>query len=540
MAIADADPSPMTRTRPVVGLYNHATPGRPGQKTIATMDIAATLHEALLFAVAGGLLALIMMRWKPETRPGLTPMLSILAIGVAGLSALARFGAGLEGTKAGIALREGVLVIATIGFIRILLVFIFQGVLARMSLPRILGDVLFALSLVAYAIYRMDVLGVNPFGLVTTSTVAVGGIALSLRTTLANLWGGLALQLDNTYRIGDWVRVEGALGQVVGIRWRYTSLATNNGETLIIPNSTLVTNRVHVLARRGDLRIPWRRPVEINVGYEWPPSRVIDVIEAALARADMPNVARAPAPSCICADFEASSIKYVVRYWLTDLSQDDLTDSVVRLHAYAALRREGMDVPITRAEIFWNPASDVRIEEASRERDARIALLVSLELFRPLTDPERKALSAELKPAPFVTGDVITREGEPAESLYILARGQVGIFRDAAQPAESPRQRLATLSAPGYFGEMGLLTGQARTATVVAEGEVLCYRLDKPGFEAILKARPEMAEGLSQTLAARQAANDATLASLSAEARARATGSRASDLVQKIRAFFGM
>jgi CRP-like cAMP-binding protein len=166
--------------------------------------------------------------------------------------------------------------------------------------------------------------------------------------------------------------------------------------------------------------------------------------------------------------------------------------------------------------------------------------LVSLELFRPLTDPERKALSAELKPAPFVTGDVITREGEPAESLYILARGQVGIFRDAPQPAESPRQRLATLSAPGYFGEMGLLTGQARTATVVAEGEVLCYRLDKPGFEAILKARPEMAEGLSQTLAARQAANDATLATLSAEARARATGSRASDLVQKIRAFFGM
>jgi len=504
------------------------------------MNIAATLHEALLFSVAGGLLALVMMRWKPDSRPGLIPMLSILAIGVAGLASLARFGAGLEGTKAGIAVREGMLVIATIGFIRILLVFIFQGVLARLTLPRILGDVLFALSLIVYAIYRMDVLGVNLAGIVTTSAILTGGIALSLRETLANLWGGLALQLDNTYRIGDWVRVDDAMGQVVGIRWRYTSLATNSGETLIIPNSALVKNRVHVLARRGDLRIPWRRPIEISVGYEWPPSRVIDVIEAALARSDMPNVSRAPAPSCICSSFEASSIKYVVLYWLTDLSRDLLTDSVVRLRAYAALSREGMEVPITRAEIFWNPASDVRSEQAVRERDARIALLVSLELFRSLTDMERKALSAELKPAPFVTGDVVTREGEPAESLYILARGQVGIFRNALLPSESPRQRLATLSAPGYFGEMGLLTGQARTATVIAEGEVLCYRLDKPGFEAILKARPELAESLSQTLAARQAANDATLASLSAEARARATGSRASDLVQKIRQFFGM
>ncbi|HEY2862855.1 MAG TPA: mechanosensitive ion channel family protein [Casimicrobiaceae bacterium] len=504
------------------------------------MNIAATLHEALLFTVAGGVLALVMMRWKPESRPGLIPMLSIMAIGVAGLAALARFGVGLEGTKAGIALREACLAIATIGFIRILLAFVFQGLLAQMTLPRILGDVIFALSLAVYAIYRMDALGVNLAGIVTTSAILGTGVALSLREPLTNLWGGLALQLDNTYRIGDWVRVEGAMGQVVGIRWRYTSLATNSGETLIIPNSTLIRNRVHVLARRGDLRIPWRRPVEISVGYEWPPSRVIEVIEAALARADMPNVARAPAPSCICSSFETSSIKYVVRYWLTDLSLDDLTDSVVRLHAFAGLSREGMDVPITRAEIFWHPASDVRAEEAVREREARVALLVSLELFRPLTDPERKALSSELKPVPFVTGDTITREGEPAESLYILARGQVGIFRDAPQPAESPRQRLATLSAPGYFGEMGLLTGQARTATVVAEREVLCYRLDKPGFEAILKARPELAEGLSQTLAARQAANDATLASLSAEARARATGSRASDLVQKIRQFFGM
>lgn len=504
------------------------------------MDLAATLHDALLYAAAGALLALLMMRWKPESRAGVMPMLILLAIGVAGIGALARFGAALEGTTAGTALREALLAIATIGFIRILLAFVFQGLLARMALPRILGDVTFALSLVVYGIFRMDALGVNLAGIVTTSAFVGGGIALSLRETLANLWGGLALQLDNTYRIGDWVRIEGAMGQVVGIRWRYTSLATNNGETLIIPNSILVRNRVNVLARRGDLRIPWRRPVEISVGYEWPPSRVIDVVDAALARADMPNVARAPAPSCICAAFEASSIKYVIRYWLTDLSLDDLTDSVVRVHALAALSREGMEVPVTRIETFWNAAADVRAEAAGRERDSRVALLGTLELFRPLTDLEHRALSAELKPAPFVSGDIVTREGEPADSLYILERGQVGIFRDATPGTEPSRQRLATLSAPAYFGEMGLLTGQARTATVVAEGEVLCYRLDKPGFEAILKARPELAESLSQTLAARQAANDATLASLSAEARARATGSRASDLVQKIRQFFGI
>jgi len=87
---------------------------------------------------------------------------------------------------------------------------------------------------------------------------------------------------------------------------------------------------------------------------------------------------------------------------------------------------------------------------------------------------------------------------------------------------------------------MGLLTGQPRGATVVAESESLCYRLGKPGFEAILRSRPELAQALSQTLAARQAANDATLASLSAEARSRATGTRANDLVRRIQDFFGL
>ena len=504
------------------------------------MDIAATFHDALLFAAVGILMALVTVRWRPESRSGLIPMSILLVFGVAGIAALARFGGGLEGTHAGTIAREALLALAAIGFVRILLAFVFQGLLSRAGLPRILGDVAFALTMIVYAIVRMDALGVNLVGMVTTTAFVGGGIALSLRETLANLWGGLALQLDNTYRIGDWLRVEGAMGQVVGIRWRYTSLATNNGETLIIPNALLVRNRMNVLARRGDLRIPWRRPVEISVGYEWPPSRVIEVIDAALARADMRNVARAPAPSCICAAFEASAIKYVVRYWLTDLTQDEYTDSVVRLHALAALSREGMEVPITRIENFWSSTADVRSREAARERDARLALLGTMELFRPLTEPEHRALSAELKPAPFVDGDVVTAEGETADSLYMLARGRVGIFRNAAPGSEPARQRLASLTAPSYFGEMGLLTGQARTATVIAEGEVLCYRLDKPGFEAILKARPELAEGLSQTLAARQAANDATLASLSADARARATGSRASDLVQKIRQFFGI
>jgi small-conductance mechanosensitive channel/CRP-like cAMP-binding protein len=504
------------------------------------MNLPPALHDALLFTVAGAFFALVMMRWKRDQKQGMLQMLVLLVVGVGGLLALNQFGASIAETAAGVALRELSLFLAAFGFIRIFLVFVFQGLFGRMALPRILGDVLFAFSLLTYAVYRMYAVGFDFSTIAITSTVIGGGVALSLKEPLTNLWGGIALQLDNTCRIGDWIRIEGAFGQVVSIRWRYTALATNAGETLIIPNSILVSQRVNVLARRGDQRIPLRRPIEFGLGYEWPPSRVIAVVDEALARADIANVARAPAPSCVCWSFDPSVVRYNIRYWLTDLSLDEWTDSEVRVHAFAALAREGMEMPIPRHEVFMNPASEVRRSAQTRERDSRVVLLSSLELFKPLRDEERLALAAELKPSPFVVGDIATRQGEPADSLYILARGHVGIFHDATDGTQPPRQRLATLHAPAYFGEMGLLTGQPRGATVIAESEVLCYRLGKPGFEAILRSRPELAEALSHTLAARQAANDATLASLSAEARSRATGTRANDLVRRIQDFFGL
>ncbi len=467
-------------------------------------------------------------------------MLSLQLAGVAGLWALDRYGSRLSGTTPGDVLREATLAVAAIGFIRILLVFVLQGVLARMSIPRVLSDVTFILIMIGYAIYRMNAIGVNPFGLAATSALASGAFVFSLREPLANLGAGLALQLDNTYRIGDWLLVEGVSAQVVGIRWRYTSLATNAGETIILPNAGLVRNRVTILARRGEERITWRRPIEFGVGYEWAPSRVIAAVEQGLKRAEIHNISAVPPVRCMCTSFGGSVINYTLYYWLTDLSRDLPTDSEIRVHIFAALQREGIEIPIPRNDVFIHPARDVRAKAEQRERDSRVALLASLELFAPLTDEERLALAAELKPAPFVAGDIITRVGEHADSLYILADGKVGIFREEEEHPSKGRQRLATLGGPSYFGEMGLLTGQARMATVVAEAESVCYKLDKPGFEAILRARPELTEALSMTLASRQAANDATLASLSAEARARATGTRAGDLVRSIKKFFGL
>jgi CRP-like cAMP-binding protein len=309
--------------------------------------------------------------------------------------------------------------------------------------------------------------------------------------------------------------------------------------TIVIPNAELMKSKVTLLGRRGDERVPWRRPIEFGVGYEWTPGQVLAVVSAALERLEIPLVAPRPMAHCVCAEFDSSAIKYVVYYWLTDLKAYLETDSRVRVHVYAALGRAGMEIPISRSDLYLHSARTMAATMGANEQRSRVALLRSLELFAPLTEDETFALATQLTPTPFAPSDIATRQGEPSDSLYILARGEVAIFRDG-EHAKQGRKLLAKLRAPAFFGEMGLLTGQARTATIIAESETLCYRLDKRGFEAIIQARPQLADAMSRTVAERQAANDATLASLSAEARAQATGTRASELVRRIRQFFGL
>jgi small-conductance mechanosensitive channel/CRP-like cAMP-binding protein len=506
------------------------------------MPSSDLIANTALFVAVGLLLALIGLRIARPWRKTIINVSILMVIGMLGLLALAEFSGALGDMTMMLVLRELSLLLVAVGLTLVLLTFVFQGLLAKAAVPRILADVLLVLVLIGFALYRMSVAGVNLGSIITTSAVITGVIAFSLQETLGNLWGGIALQLDNTCRLGDWIRVEGSAGQpgvtgqIVGIRWRCLAVATNDGETVMVPNARLIKNPVTVLARRGDAKVPFRRHVGFRVAYEVPPAKVIATIEAALARAEIPNVAAAPVATCVCTEFGAQSISYDVLYWLTDLAYDLATDSQVLAHVFATLARNDMEIPLPR-NVLLTPRTLAakRAAAARRELAARIEVLSRLHLFASLTDAERETLAAELTEAPYLAGDIVSREGDVSDSMFILARGTVDIFRGGSN---GERQHLAKLTAPECFGEMGLLTGQARVATVIAETEVLCYRLERSGFDATLRARPALAEAISHTVAERQAANDATLRALSDEARAHRASGTAAELVRRIQTFF--
>ncbi|HEX6137699.1 MAG TPA: mechanosensitive ion channel family protein [Casimicrobiaceae bacterium] len=500
------------------------------------MPLESHLNDALLFAAVALGFVLIALLVRSPARHTMLSMLIVAAIGVLGLWVYQQFGGMIQSASGSMLARESGLVLVAFGVIQIIVLFIFQTLLLQRKIPRILNEFVFALSLIGYAIYRLNAIGVNLAGLITTSAVLTGALAFSAQETLGNLWGGIAIQLEKTCRIGDWVKIDNVTGQVVSIRWRYMAIATVTNETIVIPNSTVMKNRITVVARRGEERTNWRRLVPFEVEFEYPPARVVAQVERELAHAHIPFVARQPAPAVACVAFKDSGIEYEVVYDLTEAGEYWKTDSRIRAHVYAALMRQGLMISFPRRIVELR--QDQRPAHAQREIERRIAALATMDLFASLTDDERAALAQELATQPYIAGERIFEAGEPADSLYLLARGQVEIV--GADGRGGARIRLATLDAPAYFGEVGLLLGQPRGATVVAIGDALCYRLDKKGFDAIIRARPELAGMLAKVLAERQAANDATLQALDAEARARHNVGRTKELMRKIQQFFGI
>ena len=86
--------------------------------------------------------------------------------------------------------------------------------------------------------------GIDVLPLLTTSAVLTAVIGLALQSTIANLFGGLSLQLDRTLGQGDWIETGSHSGRIVEIGWRSTRLVTQDGDTLFLPNSQLVTGEV--------------------------------------------------------------------------------------------------------------------------------------------------------------------------------------------------------------------------------------------------------------------------------------------------------
>ena len=136
---------------------------------------------------------------------------------------------------------------------------------------------------------------------------------------------------------------------------------------------------------------------------------------------------------------------------------------------------------------------ETQLEEEAATADQELKELQASKLFSSF---EREALieilaSTELRS--FDEGDIIVTEGETGSSLFLIVGGTVKVFTRTETGSNVP---LAELSTGDFFGEVSLLTGKPRTATITARSEVTAIELDRTDFDRITEGHPEVRQVL--------------------------------------------
>jgi CRP-like cAMP-binding protein len=379
--------------------------------------------------------------------------------------------------------------------------------------------------------------GADLSGILATSAVVTGVVAFSLQDTLGNIIGGMVLHLENSYKSGDWISVDKYTGIVREVRWRQTTLETLEGDVVIVPNIILMKSPVTVLGRAAnDTR--WRA-VPFNVYYDHTPGEVAAAVDPVFSEDPPPGVALSPAPYCGIKDFLPNCVNYELRYFITDFTSPAGVDSRVRSKIFYALSRAGIKLSVhNRALILSEGASEAAEKGASAEMQRRLAALKGVDVFNPLTEAERGILATLLRSTPFAPGEMITRQGSTADWLFIIYEGNAEVRLYSG--ASDSYRKVRTLGPGSVLGEMGLLTGEPRSASVVAAGEVKCYRLDRESFRGVLTSRPEIADSIAALLAKRRLELADVRVKLADDVSAAGLRNEQQNLLSKIKDFFNI
>src|SRR5216684_3705147 len=327
-----------------------------------------------------------------------------------------------------------------------------------------------------------------------------GIVAIILGFAGQNLFGGIiagiSLQISRPYKVGDWLQVSDRFAEVMEINWRSTRLRTNDGIYLDIPNNEIVRQTIvnlHYPSQVHAMRI------RVGVEYKNPPGRVKDALLRATKNAE--GVMKEPPPKVFLIDFAESAAMYEIKFYMGNHAAFNDVSDAIRTNVWYELKRQRITIPFPIRTLHVERRPKAPLQEG--QEDAR-AILRGEPLFQCLRDDQIDGLVKRSQLNRFGRGERVIEEGAQGDSMFILLRGaaQVSVARNGAAI------RVGALRAGDCFGEMSLLTGEPRTATVRAEGDCEVLEISKEVMAEVLRDSPQCLARLSELLAKRRMEGD--------------------------------
>jgi small-conductance mechanosensitive channel/CRP-like cAMP-binding protein len=396
-----------------------------------------------------------------------------------------------------------------------------EGARIPSFLPQVVAIIAFTFS---------TVLGLASFYHVTIPSLLAGSgliaiiIGLALQDTLGNIFAGFGLQAGKAYRVGDWLIVDGKHVEVVEINWRSTRFRNDDDVSYDIPNSQLAKATI------VNLYYPSPRHaarVRLSVDHRIAPNEVKDAMLQAAASAA--GVLHDPPVKVFLVDFAESAVQYEIKFWLVDgRAYPDIIDAI-RTNVWYELNRRGVRLAFPAQQIEL-----VRQGQLHRRLEIDLNLLASQPLFACLDQDQLAKLALGARRIRFGKGERIICKGDSGTSMFILAGGKVEVLAEKDGRSWS----VGILTAGDCFGEISLLTGEPRSATLVAVHDCEVIEIERESMGVLLREYPGLAESLSETVVARRSAMEMHLANAPVNGDDQLKAATKEGFLRRLRQFF--
>jgi len=397
----------------------------------------------------------------------------------------------------------------------------------------------FPRQIVALLVYLITLLAVLWYGyhasrwltgLLTGSGIAAIVLGLAGQNLLSGIIAGMSIQINRPYKVGDWLQVGEKFAEVMEINWRSTRLRTNDAIYLDIPNNEIARTTIVNLHYPTEVHA---MRVHVGVDYNVPPSRVKDALARAAQSAK--NVLPDPPVKVFLVDFGDHAVTYEIKYYMGNHARINETNDAVRTNVWYELKRQRIKIPYPTQDLYLHRPAVRSLQE---DHDEARAILRGEPLFDCLSDAQIENLVDQSHLNHFGRGERVIEEGAEGDSMFILLRGaaQVSVSKNGSII------QVATLRSGDCFGEMSLLTGEKRSATVRAEGDCYVMEISKDVMGEVIRESPDCLKQLSELLAKRKMETEGILKDAAASSADQAAKQReyTATFLKRLKTFFAL
>lgn len=349
------------------------------------------------------------------------------------------------------------------------------------KMPRFLFDIFSFIIILGVLLYTVQyVFDRELTGILVTSTVVSAIIGLALQETLSNLFSGISLQIETPFSIDDWVNLGGFEGKVVSQNWRTVTLLTRENHRVSLTNRFVAEDKIVNFSR------PTRKQIHnfyIELDYSHPPNRVKRVLRQLLSEID--EVELDENHGAFVLDYMESGIKYCLRYWLYDYADILHIQDVVLSRLWYTLKRNDIKIPYPTREIQMKVLDEDEPAHEELNEEKILHFLTALEWLSEMEDEKIQSLVKECRIELYAKDDLIVQQGDQGDSMFIIVDGEIRVM--VKSESGSKMDIVIAQKGPGeFFGEMSLLTGEPRTASIRAQNDCRVLVIDKDAFSTLI------------------------------------------------------